>query len=222
MNLARGFVGALGVWNVVVNRLLPERHYVTGNLAASAGLYAMARLAGASPADLGMDHAAVRRGAPAGLLGAAIAAAGSVAASRHPATSGLFNDARAASGDIAYQALVRIPLGTVVFEELVFRGALPAIVDGSARESVSMSSAALFGLWHVLPTLKTMDINLVTDTPTRVKVVVAGVAATAAVAIVFDRLRLRTGSVVAPMLVHWSANAVSYAIAASRQAEAPE
>ena len=47
-------------------------------------------------------------------------------------------------------------------------------------------------------------------------------AATTVAGVAFDALRLRSGSVLAPMLMHWSANAVSYALAARRQAEAPE
>ncbi|NND02074.1 MAG: CPBP family intramembrane metalloprotease [Acidimicrobiia bacterium] len=129
----------------------------------------------------------------------------------------MFDDERVSPDDVAYQMLVRIPLGTVVLEEVAFRAVLPVLLDGIERSTPSVSSAVLFGLWHVLPTLNTLDINEVADPTSRVKAVGGGVGATAVVGWLFDWLRLRTGSVTAPMLVHWSANAVSYAIAAHRR-----
>lgn len=116
---------------------------------------------------------------------------------------------------------MRIPLGTVVFEEIAFRSVLPAMLDGRERQHVSWGSAALFGLWHVLPTLTTLDINGVSNRRTRIAAVAGGVGATAVAAGGFDMLRLRSSSVIAPMLAHWAANGVSYLLAAARASAAP-
>lgn len=137
-------------------------------------------------------------------------AAGVVAVERIPATSGLFDDARADPDRVAWETLVRIPLGTVVLEETLFRHALPGVTGESG-------AAVLFGLWHVLPTLAALDINGVEDVSTRTRTVVAGVAATAAAALPLSWLR-RRGGLLAPMLTHWAVNATAYALAARRRA----
>jgi len=110
----------------------------------------------------------------------------------------------------------------VVLEEIAFRSVLPAVLDGPEREQVSWRSAGLFGLWHVLPTLTTLDMNGISDRHTRAAAVTGGVGATAAAAVGFDMLRLRSASVIAPMLAHWAANGVSYHLAAKRVSTAEE
>ena len=72
------------------------------------------------------------------------------------------------------------------------------------------------GLWHILPTLVSLNINGIYDRKTRLRAVIAGVTATAVAGVALDELRLRSRSLLAPMLTHWSANAVAYAIAAQR------
>jgi len=206
----------LGAWNVVVNRHLSERHYVPANLSAAAATYLLARSAGVGNGALGLGLDGLSDGVRWGTAGAGLVAAGVVAASRHGSTRHLFDDARAASGNSAYETLLRIPLGTVVLEEVAFRGALSALLERGSPRRASFASAALFGLWHVLPILETLNINGILHRKTRLQAVVAGVAATAVVGLALDVLRLRSRSLLAPMLTHWSANAVSYAIAAHR------
>ncbi len=213
MKLGRFVAGGLAVWNVAINRVIAQRHYVQANLAAAAAVM----VAGRVRADVDELGLRLRRGVGAGLVIAAAVAVGSWAASRLPVVSRLFADQRVSRDDVAYQTLIRIPLGTVVLEEVAFRSVLPALLDGPAREAPSLRSAALFGVWHVIPTLNTLDINGVVDPKARAGAVAAGVGSTAIVGLVLDKLRLRSGSVVTPMLVHWSANAVSYLIAARQQ-----
>ncbi len=209
-------IGGLGAWNVIVNRYLPARRYVPANLAAAAATYLLGRAGGVSNRDLGLGAGSAPRGVRWGGVGAGLTAAAVFAASGNSRTRHLFDDARAADGHIAYETLLRIPLGTVVLEEVAFRSVLPALLEDPTRRPVSLRSAALFGMWHVLPTLNTLDINSVTDRKTRLQAVVAGVAATAVAGLALDALRLRSRSLSAPMLAHWSANAVSYTIASFR------
>jgi len=209
------FVG-LGAWNVVVNRHLPERHYVPANLAVASATYLLARAGGVGNSDLGLRAGEVGGGLRWGSGGAGLVAAGALAASRQAKTRDLFDDARAASGNTAYETLLRIPFGTVVLEEVAFRGALAALANRGGPCRVSVPTAAVFGLWHVLPTLETLNINGIFDRKTRVLAVCGSVAATAVAGLALDTLRVRSRSLLAPMLTHWSANAVSYAIAARR------
>ncbi len=224
MSIAPGqlYAIALGLWNVVVNRLLPTRFYVPANLGVAAASYVAGRATGASNGELGMSTTTAGRGSRWGLVGAGLVAAAAVGATRHRATRHLFADQRAANANTLYETMVRIPLGTVILEEVAFRSVLPELLDGPSRVGPSLRSSALFGLWHILPTLNALDINEVVDQATRRRAVAGGVAVTAVAGVVLDMLQLRSRSVVAPMMVHWSANAVSYALAAGLQAEAPE
>ena len=53
--------------------------------------------------------------------------------------------------------LVQIPLGTVVLEEVAFRGVLPALMGASPairwRWVPVLGASILFGLWHILPSI---------------------------------------------------------------------
>ena len=56
--------------------------------------------------------------------------------------------------------MVRIPLGTAVAEETIFRGAvLGLLTQRHPRARAVAVSSALFGCWHVLPTLDTLALN---------------------------------------------------------------
>ena len=111
-------------------------------------------------------------------------------------------------------AFVVIPLGTVLFEEVAFRGravgagARPAR-HGARRRSVS---SVLFGLWHVLPSLRLNQVNpavtdLVGPGPAGQALAVAGaVVFTAAAGVLLCELRRRSGSLLAPIGLHWAVN----------------
>ena len=75
-------------------------------------------------------------------------------------------------------------------------------------------SAVLFGLWHVLPSLDMGTVNPVAadaigGVPAGL-IALGSVLTTAAIGVWFSFLRERTGSLVAPMLAHWSSNALGY------------
>jgi membrane protease YdiL (CAAX protease family) len=203
-------VVVLAVWNPTVNRVLPTAWYVPANLAVAAGLVALARLAGATPAELGLSSDRARAGLRLGLAVAAVVAAGIVVAAAVPGTRRFFADDRLAgvsAGGLAYQALIRIPLGTVVLEEVAFRGVLLGLI-GSGRAAVALSST-LFGLWHVLPTLDAVTANDLTNSSgARTALAAGAVAFTGAVGVFFCALRLRSGSVVAPAVVHVATNSL--------------
>ena len=146
-------VTLLVVSNVVSNRIWPQG-YVVWNLGMTAVLLAVARLAGLTLADLGLHGVRLRRGLTIGALAAAAVAAVYAVAVALPATRTAFVDERGAVplAAMLFVALVRIPLGTVVLEELAFRGVLPALVGGGWWRATLVSSG-LFGLWHVLPSM---------------------------------------------------------------------
>lgn len=202
------WIAATGVWNLLINRVVPPRWYVPANLCAAGTSLAMARRSAGWRA-LGLAGDRVGDGLRWGAIGAASVATALVAGSRLRATAGLYSDARATPERTRLETLVRIPLGTVVVEEILFRGILPSETPRRGASSLA------FGAWHVLPTISALDINDVQDPAVRRRAVVAGVAGTVLAGEALEWLRRRSGSLVAPALTHWAANAVGYVLAAS-------
>jgi len=211
---AVGLSLALLAWNNLVH-LLPgaSAAYVPLNLAATAAVTAAARRSGLSASDLGLRRDRLWAGARWGGAVAAVVAGALAVAWAVPALHPLLDDARVqrlSPGAVAYHALVRIPLGTVLFEEVAFRGALfGALAPTSGRVRAALASSAVFGLWHVRPTLGLLDANDVADDPAaRAVAVAAAVLFTAAGGLFFCALRVRSGSTLAPIVAHASTNSL--------------
>lgn len=221
---ALGLAVALIAWNTVTNRR-PSREstYLLRNAAAALVLLVVARVAGLSWVDLGLGAGAVGAGWRWGGLAVLLAAVGAAAlgalAGAWPRLRPALADPRAdlSSLRLAFQVLVRIPLGTALFEELAFRGVLQAL----AGEAVPVASAVTlqavaFGLWHVGPTrLALRERARPAALPVHVWVVAAAVVATTAAGIVLGVLRAHTGSLLAPVLAHAAVNAFGLLLAAA-------
>jgi membrane protease YdiL (CAAX protease family) len=213
---------ALAAWNAAINRVVPSPAYVPANLAAAGLALAAGRRARVPAADLGLDPGRAGRGLRVGLAAAVPVVAAVAAGAALPATRRWFRDERAATGGTGralYHTLVRIPLGTAVAEETIFRGALLGmLLQRHPTARAAAVSSVLFGCWHVLPTLDTLALNplgeRVGDDPARTGgAVVASVAVTAAAGLGFSWLRLRADSLVAPVVVHAAVNSSAFAAA---------
>lgn len=108
----------------------------------------------------------------------------------------------------AYQVLVRIPVGTALVEELVFRGVLLGAWLPLGTSEAVIASSLVFGLWHVAPTAILARTNRLPPV-----VVPGGVMLTAWVGIFFGWLRIETGSLTSPFLIHALFNSLSAAAA---------
>jgi uncharacterized protein len=214
--------GALLAWNAAVNRVVPSPAYVPANLAAAGLSLAAARQAGVSAAELGLDRQRAGRGLRVGLAAAAPVVAVVAIGAALPATRRfLVGDKRATTGGAGYalyHTLVRIPLGTAVAEEALFRGALLGLLgQRHPRARAVAVSSALFGCWHVLPTLDTLALNplgaTVGDRAGTGGAVLASVAVTALAGLGFSWLRFRGDSVVAPVVAHAALNSSAFAAA---------
>jgi membrane protease YdiL (CAAX protease family) len=217
---AAGLVLLLAAWNDLVVPRLPRRAYVPVNATATAALLSAARARGTSWEDLGLDPTRLRSGARRGGACAAVVGAGYAVALAVPAVRPLLADARVTGLDrreLAWRVLVRIPVGTVVWEEVAFRGVLPpALHRVLPRRAADAAAAGLFGLWHVAPTLEGLALNGVGTTPARrVGTVTAACLGTAGVDVLFTRLRRRSGSLLAPVLLHLAANDLGAVAAAA-------
>jgi uncharacterized protein len=209
---------ALALHNVVGNEVVPDAAYVPVNLLTGALLVCLALGAGASFGDLGLGRADASTGLRWGLAIAGVVAVGLAVGIALPPTRGLFHDQRVADlsgAGLAYEALVRIPLGTALFEEIAFRGVLLALLLRltSTIPAVAVSSA-LFGLWHILPTISALRANdLAEGIAATFGAVVGAVVVTGIGGVLLCALRLHTGSLVAPVVAHTATNSLAIAAA---------
>jgi uncharacterized protein len=202
--------------------LLPRRVRPAAGLGATALGVALATRGGVGSAGLGLDPGSARTGARTGALATAGIAAVVGAAAGVPATRALFADARVTEASRAravYEVAVRIPVATALAEELLFRGALLGAWEAAAGTPAAVVVSSLaFGVWHVLPALESHAHNpagarISTGVGGRVTHVGGTILATAVAGAAFAALRLRSRSLVAPVMAHAAVNQAGYLVA---------
>jgi membrane protease YdiL (CAAX protease family) len=173
--------------------------------------------AGATRADLGLALADVRAGLLYGAGAAGIVLLVLLMAAVVHAANGFLHDSRAqiTGGRLLYQLGVSIVLLTAIPEELAFRG----VLLGSALRlwdprRASLVTSALFGLWHVAPTLHTMSDNravagAAASVTGQTLLVLGAIAVTFAAGLVFCWLILRSRSLIAPVIAHAATNGLT-------------
>lgn len=182
-------------------------------------LLAFARWTGLSWAQLGLHRNQHRSGLRWGLVAVGLVAVVYVIGALLPATRTAFLDVRyhLGVGSALFAAFVTIPVTTIVVEEVAFRSVLwGMLARHTATVRVLMGSSALFGLWHVLPSVSLATANRgiaetvrdagVAGAGATVLVVVAVVVFTAIGGVVVGELRRRSGSVLASAGLHWATN----------------
>ena len=213
-------VGVLVVWNVLSNVVVPSAAYVPANLSAAFLLLFVSQRWELGPRQLDLPGDEPRRGVRFGLAGAAIAIAAVGVAASWDWTRRFFEDATLldlAGIGLAYQVLVRIPFGTAFFEEVAFRGVLfSQWRRATSLRGATLGTSVLFGIWHVLPTLGRLDINpaggYAVNALATIAIVGGAVAATTVAGFVFVWLRLRSGSLLAPIVAHAAINSSAFLI----------
>jgi uncharacterized protein len=177
--------------------------------------------AGATLADLGLGRTDVPAGLRYGAGAFGVVLLVLVAAAVIPVTNGLLHDSRADIGGarLLYQLGVSIVLLTAIPEEFAFRG----VLLGSALRlwgprRASLITSALFGLWHIAPTLHTMSGNRAAAVASasaggQALLVLGSIAVTFIAGLVFCWLRLRSRSLIAPVMAHVATDGVALAVA---------
>jgi uncharacterized protein len=217
----------LAVATVVANRVLPRVAwggvaYPLWNGAVAIGLLALARSCGLDAGALGLRRDLVRRSALVGLVGVALVALGYLVALAVPQLRDAFDDRRAADlslGALLWVAAVRIPIGTVLLEEVAFRGVLPAMFGGTERWRWRpvLGASALFGLWHVLPSIHLVGENAALGSlfgpAAPVMVPLLAVAGSILAGLWLCVWRYTGRGLLAPIMVHLATNSGGVAIA---------
>jgi membrane protease YdiL (CAAX protease family) len=217
--------GAVAVAAIVANaaqHLLPFRARLVSNLGAATAAVLIAHESGIAWSDLGLDRDHLAEGIRWGVGAGAVIIAAVVAAGTSERTRHRFIDARVRGhgpGRAAYELVARIPLETALAEEMIFRSALLGIALQRRSPAAAVATASLlFGLWHVVPTWAEFDGSAVGaaagERPSaRLGAVVGVVLATAGAGAGFAALRLRSGSVLAPVIAHATLNITTFALA---------
>lgn len=214
-----GIVALLLFANVIVNEVLSPPWYVPFNLTVLGLALLLARGGGTTWDAMGMSADRLRRGAAVGSLIGIVIVELFLAAVMFPAAREAFRDDRIIEGSIGlslYHALFRVPIGTAVYEEVLFRG----IVFGMLARRTSPLAAALwssvlFGLWHALPAFDAVEANPIGDAFGGAwESVAAAIVSTFLASMVFVWIRLYSGSIVAPIIMHIATNSTAILVSA--------
>ena len=209
-------VAVLAVHNVAGNLLAPDWGYLPLNLAVGGLLVVLVLRSGVSWRQIAGPRSTMRRGV---LVGGALGLAAATAIWAGAAVEGMsdvFADDRVlgvGTVGLLYHTLIRIPLGTALFEEVAFRGVLPAAGRRITTPfGANVMSAALFGLWHVIPSTSVAAGNEAASGFATGAVIAGAVLATAVAGLAFSWLRDRFG-LAAPVLLHALVNSAAFAVA---------
>ncbi|GEE03693.1 hypothetical protein nbrc107696_41390 [Gordonia spumicola] len=196
-----------------------SRWIVTGTALVATGL---AVGSGLRAADLGLSRDTWARGARwAGVIIVAVIVVIGVALAIPPLRELFRNEAFQDLPWALWSAFVLIPALTVIPEELLFRGVVTGALlrRHSPRVAIALQ-AALFGLWHIESSLGLTTGNegvgdvVGTGSTGAVLGVLGAVAFTGGSGVVFGWLRVKTGSLLPCLALHWAANGVGAVAAA--------
>jgi uncharacterized protein len=223
VNAGRCFVLTVGVLVLfTVARslgLLGPLPVAVGLLVAAVVLIAWS--SGATRDDLGLGRADMGAGVRYGAGASGVVLLVLLAAAVVPVTNGFLHDSRAHidGGRLLYEVGVPILLLTAIPEELAFRG----VLLGSGLRlwgpwRASLITSALFGLWHIAPTLHTMSDNHMfrgeaASVAGQVLLVLGSIVVTFVAGLAFCWLRLRSRSLIAPVMAHVATNGLALTVA---------
>ena len=188
-----------------------EQFLLWSNLALMAALLAwalgMARL---TMRDLGLTPRSVPASA---VVGAALSGAVAIPPVAFVALAPLFIGGPVEAPEITNRSgaamasflLLRQPVGTALFEEVAFRGVLYGAWQrvGGDRAAL-LATSAVFSLWHLVITSRTVAESGVVGSPPAVALgVIVSLAGLFVGGLIFAYLRWHTGSIAAAVVAHW-------------------
>lgn len=214
-------VVVLALTNLIAHFTTPWASVATVPAAALL-LVALVRSRGLGWAELGLSREHLKSGTGYALGAVALVLSVIAIGALLPLTRPMFmNNNYATISGALIASMVIIPLQTVIPEELAFRGVLHGALDRAwGWRGVAAAGSLLFGLWHIATSLGLTSSNVgftrifgggVIGT---VAGVTLAVVATGIAGFVFTWLRRRSGSLIAPIALHWSLNGLGALAAA--------
>lgn len=170
----------------------------------------LARRAGLTWDELGLARRSLRRGAVYTLLLVGVVAVGYAVTLFVPFGKAVLTAVSLqleSSGSAWLAMLVLVPLGTVLIEEIAFRGVLLGLLQRHRGAVVSsLLSSVLFAAWHVLPSLRQESTTVEWTILPPLAFVGLAVAFTCLAGLVLCEIRRRSGSLLASAGLHWAVN----------------
>ena len=214
-------IAALATANLIAHFTTAWANVVTVP-AVAVGLLLMARARGLGLAELGLGREHLRSGARYAAVAIVVVATVIGLGALLPLTRPMFlNNHYATLSGALLASMIIIPLQTVIPEELAFRGVLHGTLNRAwGLRGVAAAGSLLFGLWHITTSLGFTSGNVGFSrifgggVVGMLAGVVLAVLATAAAGFVFTWLRRRSGSLIAPIALHWSFNGIGALAAA--------
>jgi uncharacterized protein len=214
-------VVVLAITNLIAHFTTPWASIATVP-AAAVGLLILVRSRGLGWVELGLSREHWKSGAGYALAAVAVVMSVIAIGALMPWTRPMFmNNNYATLSGALIASMVIIPLQTVIPEELAFRGVLHGALNRAwGFRGVAAAGSLLFGLWHIATSLGLTSSNVgftrifgggMVGT---VAGVMLAVAATGVAGFVFTWLRRRSGSLLAPIALHWSLNGMGALAAA--------
>jgi uncharacterized protein len=190
--------------------------------AAAVGLVALLRFNGLGWAELGLGRDHWKSGVAYALAAMALVVTVIAVGVLSPLTRPMFmNNHYATISGALVASMIIIPLQTVIPEELAFRGVLHGALNRAwGFRGVALAGSLMFGLWHIATSfgLTSSNVGFTRLFGGGVVGMLAGVTlaviATAVAGFVFSWLRRRSGSLIAPIALHWSLNGLGALAAA--------
>lgn len=173
------------------------------------GLFAVYKIADLSLNDIGLSRSRLGSGFKYAIVAIAIIAV--VFFLIYLINQNIFRDSRYdQSLSVALKsALFIVPIQTVLFEEIAFRGIMPSLIKnlGGRLLITVLVSALLFGLWHIATAPKGELLGK--QHVSNLLVILLIFLATSFGGSVLYLLRYKSGSLVAPIAVHWFVNGMA-------------
>ncbi len=199
--------------NLIAHFTTAWANIVTVPIAAIA-LLALMRKRGLGWAELGLSPRHWKRGTVYALGAVGIVLTAVAIGALLPLTRPFFlADRYATISGALIASMIVIPLQTVIPEELAFRGVLHGTLDRVLGvRGLFAAGSLMFGLWHIASSFGLTSGNKGLSSIVGGGVlgqlvgIALAVAATAAAGVVFTWLRRRSGSLLAPIALHWSLN----------------
>jgi uncharacterized protein len=200
------------LYNNVINRWAPFHSwaYVPTNV----GFASVLVLVATSPPSISWSEVApIRRLDPLALAAVLLfgLVAFAIARSRRAHRIADKRVAELSGATLLFHLLVRIPLGTAAIEELLFRGALFSLWRDAelSLTGAAVASSVAFGLWHIAPSAIGLRMNEPDASSEKVRAtILAAVAATFVAGLFLCWVRVETGGLLSPFVLHAGLNSL--------------